>query len=215
MKDKIDTSTYKEINRAKKQKEKNKNVGKFAKGKYGHSRNYRIYRLVLALILLILILADVVISIIFFHTRKTVFIVFACLLAIPFARNIVDVIMTFKAKPLSNEEYEKTKELSDRTSRDFLYDISITEEDGMYYIPCMVIYNNNILCYTPEVKDTKTREKIKTSLGSVNVDDTNYRIFITEKYQTFEKEVTKLRDADDQTLEMDSKVELKILSMGI
>jgi hypothetical protein len=79
----------------------------------------------------------------------------------------------------------------------------------------MVIYNNNILCYTPEVKDAKTREKIKTSLGSVNVDDTNYRIFITEKYQTFEKEVTKLRDADDQTLEMDSEVELKILSMGI
>ena len=107
MKDKIDTSTYKEITKAKKQKERNKNVGKYAKGTYGHSKKYRIYRLIFAAILLVLILADVLFSVLVFHTRKTVYIIIACILAIPFARNVVDVIMTFKARPLSKEEYEK------------------------------------------------------------------------------------------------------------
>jgi len=215
MKDKIDTSTYKEITKVKKQKEKNKNIGKYAKGKYGHSKKYRNYRIILASILLLLIIADVIFSILVFHTRKTVFIVIACILAIPFARNVVDIIMTFKAKPLNEKEYEKTNSLSDRTSKPFLYDVSITEEEGMYYIPCMVIYNNNILCYTPEEKDTKKREKIKTYISAVNTDDVNYRIFITEKYQTFEKEVLKLREADAETRAKDEDIEYQILSMGI
>ena len=215
MKDKIDTSTYKEITKAKKQKERNKNVGKYAKGTYGHSKKYRIYRLIFAAILLVLILADVLFSVLVFHTRKTVYIIIACILAIPFARNVVDVIMTFKARPLSKEEYEKTKELSEKTNKPLLYDVSITQEEGMYYVPCMAVYNNNIICYTPEIKDAKIRERIKGYLGAVNTDDINYRIFITEKYQTFEKEISKLREADAETRAIDEDIEYSILSMGI
>ena len=215
MKTKIDTSTYKEINKAKKQKDRDKNMGKYAKGTYGHSIHYRNYRLIMAAIILLFILADVFVSILVFHTRKTVFIIIACILAIPFARNLVDVFMTLKAKPLNKEEYEKTKQLSEKTGKPLLYDLSITQEEGMYYIPCAAVYNNNIIAYTPEIKEAKVREKIKGYLVDANTDDSSYRIYITDKYQTFEKEIEKLREADEETAAIDDEVTYRLLSMGI
>ena len=202
----IDKSTYKEIVRDKK-------AGKsYSKGEYGHSKYYRNIRIVYIIVLLMLILMDVIISQIVFHTRKTPFIIIACILAIPFARNIIDLIMSIKATPLSKDEYDKIYDLSRDLGFRFYYDISITDEDGMVYIPCVSIRGNNIIAYTPDIKSARDRERLKKYIMNVSTEDISPRIVVTDKYTTFEKEVNKLRDsAMDRS---DSILLDRLLSMG-
>lgn len=212
---KIDSSTYKAIKKDKETKSKKKSFSLFAgeKGLYGHISRIRKSRIIMCIILAAFIIIDVVISLAVFKTRKTWFIVFGCLLAIPFARNVVDIMMTLKTKPLSEDLYNKTKEISDSSSRALLYDISITESEGIIFVPCMMIYNNNMICFTPDEKDSSAREKIKKYLSTANAEtDKNYRIVVTENIKTFEKEVKKVRDVSDS--QEDIEMTEKILSMG-
>ena len=144
---KIDTSTYKQI----KKERKLKNKKYYDKGEYGHSKRYKNIRMAFTLVLFMLILTDVVFSLIIFQTRKTLFVIIGCVMAIPFARNLIDFFMALKADPLIKEEYEKVDALSKESGRKFLYDITITETEGVVYIPALAIYNNNIIAYTPKV----------------------------------------------------------------
>ncbi len=207
---KIDNSTYKEI---KKDKKLQKDT-RYGKGKYGHSKHYRNNRLMMTLAILVVIILDVAFSVILFHTRKTVFVIVGCIMAIPFARNLIDFIMSLRAKPLGKEEYEKTCVLAKESGRKLLYDVSITEEDGVIYIPCLLVYNNNIICYTPHISGVKDRDRVKKYVSGVNYDEHNYRIFVTEKYSTFEKEVKKIGDASNETLDIDQEIIYRLLSMG-
>ena len=211
---KIDTSTYKAIKKDK----KIKGMKTYEKGKYGHSKHYRNLKLSMTIGLLLRGVLDVIFSILVFHTRKTVFVIVACVLSIPFARNIIDLFMSMKASPLDKEEYHKTNELSEKTGVPLYYDISVTEEEGMYYIPCAAVCSNNIICFTPNIPETKKREKLKEYLNEINTDEYSYRIFLTEKYSTFEKEIKKLKVSsdkeDDKQKNIDREVLEKFLSMG-
>ena len=207
---KIDNSTYKAIKKDK----KNKDTKTYGRGKYGHSKHHRNLKISMAVGLLLLILLDVIFSLVVFHTRKTVFVIVACVLSLPFARNVIDIFMSLKAAPLSEEEYQKTNELSENTGIHLYYDISVTEEEGMYYIPCAAVCNNNIICYTPNITDTKMREKLKGYVNEINTDEINVRVFLTEKYSTFEKEIKKLKNPDGTQAALDREVLEKLLSMG-
>ena len=90
---------------------RNKNTSHYEKGKYGHIKCYRLRRIIIGSIILACILADLFISLHVLHTRKTLFLVAACVIAIPLARNIVDLIMTIKIKPLKREIYEKVYDI--------------------------------------------------------------------------------------------------------
>ena len=87
---KIDTSTYKQI----KKERKLKNKKYYDKGEYGHSKRYKNIRMAFTLVLFMLILTDVVFSLIIFQTRKTLFVIIGCVMAIPFARNLIDFFMS-------------------------------------------------------------------------------------------------------------------------
>ena len=88
----------------------------------------------------------------------------------------------------------------------------------MYYIPCAAVCSNNIICFTPNIPETKKREKLKEYLNEINTDEYSYRIFLTEKYSTFEKEIKKLKVSadkeDDKQKNIDREVLEKFLSMG-
>ena len=208
----IDNSTYKQIKKSRKLSEE----GRYDKGRYGHWKHYRNMRILVAAILLLAIAASVVLSLAVFHTKKTVFIVIACLLAIPFARNITDIIMVLKAKSLERSVYEKMEAVSQEAGVRLLYDIMITETDGAVYIPCMLIASNNIIAFTPDYSDTKAREKIKTYISGANTAaGLNFRIFVTEREDTFIKEIKKVNIHEGIPSEDDIRMKQTILSMGI
>ena len=80
-----------------------------AKGDYGYAKSLKRRRLLLMLACFAFILADVLISLIFFQTKKTLFVVVACVMAIPFAKNLIGYLMLIKYEPLKPEEYEEAK----------------------------------------------------------------------------------------------------------
>ncbi|MBR6404188.1 MAG: hypothetical protein IKS48_12445 [Eubacterium sp.] len=216
---KIDNSTFKAIKKDKKDKEYISKVSTFDKGHYGHSRKYKNTKMMMVLVLFLFILADVMISLILFQTRKTWFIVFGCIMAIPFARNLIDFIMALKAEPLEGEEYETVSGIEEETGKCFLYDISITDTDGVVYIPCMMVCNNNIVAFVPKVKEASGREKIKKYIGNANTLESfsgtmNFRIVVTENIKTFEKEVRKIKLPDKENKKYDNEMRDRILSMG-
>ena len=155
---KIDDSTYKAI---KYEKKAGKRSLAKDSGCYGHVKGRRNSRLIIAIILLLMIISDVLFSVMIFHTRKTWLIIIACILSIPFARNLIDFFMCLRCKPLSKEEYEEVEQIARDTGKKLTYDVSITDEDGLIFIPTLMLMNNNIIAYTPGVKDTKEKEKNK------------------------------------------------------
>ncbi|MCR5213259.1 MAG: hypothetical protein K6E10_02515 [Eubacterium sp.] len=208
---KIDNSTYKQI---KKSRQLTKE-GKYDKGHYGHWKHYRNIRILFASLLLIVILASVFLSLLIFHTKKTAFIIIACVMAIPFARNVTDIIMIIKAHPLSEESYNELENIFKDTGKKLLYDIMITETDGAVYIPCLYLGANNIIAYAPDYKDSKAREKIKNYINGANLaTGLNYRIFVTERQDTFIKEVKKV-NSNSSNADEDIKMKEAVLSMGI
>ena len=216
---KIDNSTFKAIKKDKKEKDKIKKSSLGDKGCYGHSKKYKNTKMILVLIIFAFILTDVMISLILFQTRKTWFIVFGCVLSIPFARNLIDFVMALNAEPLGEEDYKNVLELGKETGKDFLYDISITDTDGLVYIPCMMVCNNNIAAFVPNAKESAMREKIKKYISNANTlegfDNTmNFRVVVTENIKTFEKEVRKIKLPDAQEKKYDDEMKDRILSMG-
>ncbi len=210
---KIDNSTYKAIK--KDSRSKNKKASADA-GCYGHVRKRKNSRLIMTCILFLLILSDVVGSLIIFQTRKTWFVIIACILSIPFARNLIDYVMCLKCSPLDSEGYEQVHAIETETGRKVLYDISITDEDGLIFIPAAVLYNNNIIAYTPDEKSSKGREKIKRYIDMVNVSEEGkgYRIFVTENLSTFKKEIVRIKEADDEAAVRDREMTEKLLCLG-
>ena len=57
------------------------------KGHYGHLKRYKLIKLAIIFICFLFILTDVVFSLIVFQTRRTLFIVIAAVMSIPFAKN--------------------------------------------------------------------------------------------------------------------------------
>ena len=147
------------------------------KGQYGYIKAYRKKRLIIALICLAMIASLLVASFLIFETRKTWLAIIACVIAIPFARNVTDIIMAMRVKPLSKNQYDKVneeiKKLRDKVYDDeigLVYDLTITRSEGIGFIPCAYIMNNNVIIYSPKDNTAKEKEKLEKYADMVNED---------------------------------------------
>ena len=78
------------------------------KGHYGHLKRYKQLRLIIIFVCFTFILVDVLFSLIVFQTRRTLFIIIAAIMSIPFAKNFVSYLLALKCKSLNKEEYARS-----------------------------------------------------------------------------------------------------------
>ena len=213
---KIDNSTYKAIKKEKKLKNRKPSPLDMAElGSYGRIKKKRNIRLFMVLFLLAIIVADVIFSVVMFHTRKTWFIIIACVLSIPFARNLIDFVMCLRCKPLDKKTYEEVNTISQDTGRKIIYDIPITDEDGLVFVPAACVYNNNIIAFTPDESDVKKREKIKKYIALVNEsEDSKCRITVTDNINTFKKEISRIKDSEGASKATDEQLMDRLYAIG-
>ena len=210
---KIDDTTYKMIKEDRKQSHK-KRSGK-NKGSYGYIKKRKLSRLIITFAIFLVILADVLFSLIIFQTRKTWFIIIACVMSIPFARNLIDYVMCLRCHPLDKDTYEEVEGLFKDSGRPVYYDISITDEDGLVFIPAAVIYNNNIIAFTPDKKETSEREKIKKYISMIKEKELSPRIVVTDNINTLKKEVFRIKEIEKQeSLNLDTEIRESLFDMG-
>jgi len=186
------------------------------KGCYGHARTYKRSRLIMMLMCFAVILVSVVLSLIVLQTRKSIFVVVACVMSIPFARNLINYVYALKAKPLSREEYERVHDI-ERRGVGMLYDITITDTEGAAFYRCMAVYNNNVIALIDEeLKDSGIR-LAKDNLGNVNdavgeYPKTSARLVLVNDIDKLEHEIGRL--TEPKKPEEDERLSAKILLLG-
>ncbi len=183
------------------------------KGHYGHLKRYKLIKLAIIFICFLFILTDVVFSLIVFQTRRTLFIVIAAVMSIPFAKNFVSYLLSLKCKPLSKDEYEKTEKISENHSLNLLYDISVTDDDVKFF-PVAAIINNGIVAYRPEASDTAEKKQSTEYLENVFSDSKDkVRICIVDNIDGFDKEIGRLKKASKE-IKQSEKLRTKLLEAG-
>ncbi len=183
------------------------------KGHYGHLKRYKQIRLAILFLCFLFILTDVVFSLIMFQTRKTLFILIATVMSIPFAKNFVSYLLSLKCKPLSKSEYEETEQIAEKHSIDLLYDISVTGDDIKFF-PAAAIINNSIVAYRPESKDAADKkgsvEYLENALESYK---DKVRICVVDSLRSFDKEISRLT-ASTKEVRQSSKIRSTLLEAG-
>ena len=183
------------------------------KGHYGHLKRYKQIRLAIVFLCFLFILTDVVFSIIMFQTRRTLFIVIAAVMSIPFAKNFVSYLLSLKCKPLSNSEYEEAESIAEKHSIDLLYDVTVTDDDIKFF-PAAAIINNSVVAYRPEAKDAVDK---KTSVDYLENALEGYkekvRICVVDSLSSFDKEISRLT-ASTKEVRQSSKIRSTLLEAG-
>ena len=183
------------------------------KGHYGHLKRYKQIRLMVIFSCLAFIIADVLFSLIIFQTRRTLFIIVAAIMSIPFAKNFVQYLLALKCKPLSKEDYEKAEGIAEKYGINLLYDISITDEDVKFF-PCAAIVNNSLTVYYPDAKDNakqkEAREYIQQAIAEYK---DNIRIGIVDNLKSFDKELGRLVSGSKE-IHQDSSLKFMLLDAG-
>lgn len=108
------------------------------------------------IILGVMILTGVILSLVMFKTTKTLIIILPILISLPFAKQIVALIMCSKFKPLTEEEHKKIEKGIHYENRDgILYDISISRYEGMMFFPAVIVRDGRMLFLYQKAFDKK------------------------------------------------------------
>lgn len=186
------------------------------KGDYGYARKYKNIRILLTIILFLCIVADVVLGLVLYQTKRTLLTILACVMSLPFAKAFISYLLCVRFTPLKWEEYSETEKLAETYGVKMMYDISVSDTDGMFFYPCLTVTNNNIISYVP---DADTQDKIKeyTEHLKKSYAGTKYklRIVVTSEIGQFEKELGKLHEPKDEQAKIDRYIAKHILELGV
>ena len=126
------------------------------KGQYGYIKKHKKKIITSIIILGVMILTGVILSLVMFKTTKTLIIILPILISLPFAKQIVALIMCSKFKPLTEEEHKKIEKGIHYENRDgILYDISISRYEGMMFFPAVIVRDGRMLFLYQEAFDKK------------------------------------------------------------
>ena len=126
------------------------------KGQYGYIKKHKKKIITSIIILGVMILTGVILSLVMFKTTKTLIIILPILISLPFAKQIVALIMCSKFKPLTEEEHKKIEKGIHYENRDgILYDISISRYEGMMFFPAVIVRDGRMLFLYQKAFDKK------------------------------------------------------------
>ena len=188
----------------------------YEKGEYGYLKRYRRNKLIGTIIFALMIIFIVVTIVIMFGDTKRVAIVFAILLALPLAKFIIAFILCVKFKSLSLEDYNLIRDKTGDSFKDILFDMSITQYEGMKFYPSMLIKNGKIYAYV-NAKDYNLKKKDYEKWIKNAITDTKYeyKVFVTDNFETYIKKVNSVSTPNHNTKLIDKHITEQILEKGV
>ncbi len=184
---------------------------KRGKGEYGHLDCYRKKHLRWCVFWFLVILTDVVFSLVVFQTRKTLFTIVGCVMAIPLAQNVVALWLSIGLKSLSEKDHSETEEAAKHNGITVLYDVTVTDEGGVAFYPAVTLENDRIVALSLRKKnpdEKKMAERIRMEFGE------DFRYIQKNKLSDFHKELKKMPAAKDKQRSRDKKSREKLLGLG-
>ncbi len=185
-----------------------------AKGNYGYAKSLKRKRMLLMLLCFAFILADVLISLVFFQTKKTLFVVLACIMSIPFAKNLIGYLMVIRCEPLSAADYKEAEEIAAKKETIFAYDISITDTDGVLFYPCVAVYNNNVIGLLQPGQNQKKKDAVTYLKKVQEGPPTKPRVVVVESLKDMSRELDRLTPPKEDQARYDVQIAERLMELG-
>lgn len=189
------------------------------KGQYGYIKKHKKKIITSIIILGVMILTGVILSLVMFKTTKTMIIILPILISLPFAKQIVALIMCSKFKPLTEEEHKKIEKGIHYENRDgILYDISISRYEGMMFFPAVIVRDGRMLFLYQEAFDKKIPdvEFLKKEIArSFEMIKKPYVIITALTVDEFIKKAETIKEPDEDYVVKDQSMREKIFELGV
>ena len=186
---------------------------KTEKGNYGYLKKLKNRRLILMIICFIFILGDVLFSLIFFQTKKTLFVIIAAVMSIPFAKNLIGYLMTIKYKPLTEAELKEAEAIAAKHETALAYDVSVTDTEGILYYPCVAIYNNNVIAMQQQGQNQKKKDSV-AYLKKIR-SDAKPRVVVVDSLKEIDRELSRLNPPREEQKREDLILAERLLELGL
>lgn len=189
------------------------------KGQYGYIKKHKKKIITSIIILGVMILTGVILSLVMFKTTKTLIIILPILISLPFAKQIVALIMCSKFKPLTEEEHKKIEKGIHYENRDgILYDISISRYEGMMFFPAVIVRDGRMLFLYQKAFDKKIPdlEFLKKEIArSFEMIKKPYVIITALTVDEFIKKAETIKEPDEDYVVKDQSMREKIFELGV
>lgn len=189
------------------------------KGQYGYIKKHKKKIITSIIILGVMILTGVILSLVMFKTTKTLIIILPILISLPFAKQIVALIMCSKFKPLTEEEHKKIEKGIHYENRDgILYDISISRYEGMMFFPAVIVRDGRMLFLYQKAFDKKIPdvEFLKKEIArSFEMIKKPYVIITALAVDEFIKKAEAIKEPDEDYVVKDQSMREKIFELGV
>lgn len=189
------------------------------KGQYGYIKKHKKKIITSIIILGVMILTGVILSLVMFKTTKTLIIILPILISLPFAKQIVALIMCSKFKPLTEEEHKKIEKGIHYENRDgILYDISISRYEGMMFFPAVIVRDGRMLFLYQKSFDKKIPdvEFLKKEIArSFEMIKKPYVIITALTVDEFIKKAEAIKEPDEDYVVKDQSMREKIFELGV
>lgn len=189
------------------------------KGQYGYIKKHKKKIITSIIILGVMILTGVILSLVMFKTTKTLIIILPILISLPFAKQIVALIICSKFKPLTEEEHKKIEKGIHYENRDgILYDISISRYEGMMFFPAVIVRDGRMLFLYQKAFDKKIPdvEFLKKEIArSFEMIKKPYVIITALTVDEFIKKAEAIKEPDEDYVVKDQSMREKIFELGV
>ena len=187
-------------------------MNKFEKGDYGYMKSYRFSKLIITLILALMIAFIVITMLIIYGDTSRVMIVFAILLALPFAKFLISYILCANFKPLTQEEYEKIRDEGGDNSNSLMYDVVISQYEGMKFYQSMCVKNGKVYALVLDKKYEENKKDYEKWIHAC-VDDSKYKYGVTvfNNIDAYIKKIKSVSTPNDKTRIVDKHMAERIL----
>lgn len=147
------------------------------KGDFGYILYQRKVAIIRSVIIGGAILGIFLLGLVITKTNKNIFSIIAALSCLPLGWSIINLIMYYRAIPLSDDSYEKIKRHAG--SLYMIYDLSLTSEKSTYNVGAITVLEKNIAGYTEDknmdIQDCQ--EHIKNQISLSKYHDYTIKIF--------------------------------------
>lgn len=189
------------------------------KGTYGYIKRYEKKQMISVIILWILIVLGVSLSIGLYDTTKTLIILLPILTSLPFAKQLVGLILCIGFHPLSKEDHQRIiDEITYSDQEDIIYDISISKYEGILYFPAVVVRDGRLLFLYQDKWNKKipTKDALKKHLKAVFENDKQqYVIMVTTDVSEFIMKAKQIKAPSDEFKQKDTRMKERIFELGI
>lgn len=184
------------------------------KGQYGYIHYYKGNKLIISLILAIMIAFIIVSMLVMFGDTGRIGIIFAILLVLPFAKFLVAYIMCAKFETMPKEEYDKIE--GKTNAEDLLYDVVITQTEGMRYYDVVCIRNGSAYALVLDKRYKENKKEYEQFMKQALANSKyHYILHIYDDTDSFAKKIAGIGEPNDQTKLIDKHIREQVMTFCV